>query len=164
MIQTLLPQTTNPPASEEEIADLEATLNSPLPLQLKTLLMTANGAWIPHVAIPIDSCPEVPGGGIGGEMLYSSAEIIENRETYTSRVSTDLLIFGNDDFGNALCIGLDGPRQGKVYFWDHENDIVGAMEMGMDVDHKQAHQNEYFVANSLIEFISLYQKADSDSA
>lgn len=97
-------------------------------------------------------------------MLYSSAEIIENRETYTNRVSTDLLVFGNDDFGNALCIGLHGPRQGKVYFWDHENDMVGAMEMGTDVDPKQAHQNEYFVANSLIEFISLYKKADSDSA
>jgi hypothetical protein len=162
MINTLFPRTSNTPVSDEELAKLEETLDSSLPSQLKALLVAANGAWIPDVVIPSESCPEVPGGGIGGEMLYSAAEIIESRETYTNRVSPDLLVFGNDDFGNALCIGLHGPRQGQVYFWDHENDVVGAVEMGMEVDPELAHQNEFFVAHSLFEFITLYQKADPD--
>jgi hypothetical protein len=162
MIDTLFPRTSNSPASDEDIAQLEASLGSSLPSQLKAFLMTANGAWIPDVVIPSEGCPEVPGGGIRGEMLYSAAEIIESRETYSNRVSPDLLVCGNDDFGNALCIGLHGPRQGQIYFWDHEDDVVGALEMGMDVDPERAHQNEFFVAHSLFEFITLYQKADPD--
>ncbi len=122
--------------------------------------MTANGAWIPDVAIPNESCPEVPGGGIGGEQLYGTAEISEMREVYFGRVSADLLVFGNDDFGNALCIGLHGPRQNKIYFWDHEDDTAGALAIGMDVDSEGIHQNEYFVADSLSEFISLYRDSD----
>lgn len=162
MIQSLHPQTTNPPASLLELAKLEEALGSPLPAQLKSLLMTANGAWIPDVIIPSENCPNVPGGGIGGEMLYSCSEILENREIRSNQVSPDLLVFGNDDFGNALCIGLHGPRHGKVYFWDHENDVIGALEIGMDVALGNTRQNEYFVADSLVEFITLYKNADSD--
>ena len=76
----------------------------------------------------------------------------------------DLLAFGTDDFGNALCIGLCGPRRAKIYFWDHEDDIAGALGMGMEVAPEGIHQNEFFVAGSLITFISLYRVVDPKCA
>ena len=164
MIHTLHPRTSKPPARDEELVQLEAALGEPIPSQLRSLLMTANGAWIPDVAIPTESCPEVPGGGIGGEQFHSTAEIIETRGVYSGRVSADLLAFGNDDFGNALCIGLHGLRRDKIYIWDHEDDVAGGLAMGMDVDPEGVHQNEYFVADSLTEFIFLYRDTDHECA
>ncbi|MEA3211477.1 MAG: hypothetical protein QOE70_4534 [Chthoniobacter sp.] len=130
MIDALHPRTVNPPATPEELSQLEADLAVTLPSELRILLAEANGAWIPDVAIPDELCPEVPGGGINGYSLFSSRKIEERRAVYEGRVSTDLLVFGDDDFGNALCIGLDGPRRGKIYFWDHEEDVAGCLAIG----------------------------------
>ncbi len=38
------------------------------------------------------------------------------------RVSLDVLPIAADDGGNLVCIGIQGERHGKVYFWDHEQE------------------------------------------
>jgi hypothetical protein len=156
MIDALRPRHRGRPADPEKLQQLEQAVGE-VPAELRALLECANGAWIPRVSIPSADCPQVPGGGIGGNRLFSIEELLQAREDYEGRVSSDLLVFANDDFGNALCIGLSGPRQGKVYFWDHEHDIAGALAMGMDVDRTRIHQNEHFIADSLRHFLSLYR-------
>jgi hypothetical protein len=159
MIASLRPRQQGSPANPKQLEQLERALGE-LPFDLRDLFETANGAWIPQVSIPSAACPEVPGGGIGGNRLFSLEELLQARDDYEGRVSSDLLVFGNDDFGNALCIGLRGHRHGKVYFWDHEDDVAGALALGMDADQKRIHQNEHFVADSLRLFLSLFRDAD----
>ena len=99
---------------------------------------------------------EVCPGGLLANGFYSTDEIEENFDAYGARISSDLLAFANDQFGNEICIGITGERLGKIYFWDHEEDVAGGLEMGFDVDPSAIHQNEHLVADSLDEFLSLF--------
>jgi hypothetical protein len=57
------------------------------------------------------------------------------------RVPADLLPIGRDPGGNLICISITGPNQGKIYFWDHEEEVEEGQPPGYD--------NVYFVAGSL---------------
>jgi hypothetical protein len=99
----------NPPASEQQIHEVEKKLDVPLPDDLADLLREFNGdSWL----------------------IFSTEQIIETnlsiREALDSYMPLDCLLFfgGNgcgDYFGYPITRG-DGVRNDNVFMWEHEWD------------------------------------------
>jgi hypothetical protein len=78
-------------------------------------------------------------------------------ETYDERIPSDLIPIAYDAFDNNICIGWTGERKGKVYFWDHEDEIDenGCLRYDDCI--------VFLVANSLQEFLdSLMTHEEAD--
>lgn len=138
------------PTSREEIARFEARRKVRLPVEYKEFLLKSNGG------MPTPDIFDIPGfHGQGSDVLafYGIHDGPEHRrferalEVYDERIPADLIPIAIDSFGNQICIGWKGKRRGKIYFWDHEDELD---ENGLFV---QDYRNVYLVANSLQEFL-----------
>jgi SMI1-KNR4 cell-wall len=74
---------------------------------------------------------------------------------FGERVPKDLLPIARDPYGNLICICVVEKNYGKIYFWDHENEI-------MDLKKEPWWDNIYLVADSFNEFIDNLYKFDID--
>lgn len=84
---------------------------------------------------------------------------LENRiEQYYDRMPTLILPIADDSAGNLICIGVKDKYQGKIYFWDHEDELVAKIMLNEEVQGKVSiddyWENVYLIANSFFEFIS----------
>jgi SMI1-KNR4 cell-wall len=136
--------------SLEAIAQFEARWSLMLPFEYKQFLLKSNGGW------PAPNVFMVPGWHGQGSVLDTFYGIHEGRKTdqldsncktYKDRVPGDLIPIADDAGGNTICLGWKGAREGKVYFWDHED------ELDENGDFVQDYRNVYPVANSLQEFL-----------
>ncbi len=144
-------ETANPygATSPEAIADFEARRGMVLPAAYKVFLLNANGG------MPIPDVFEVPGWhGQASELLifYGIHEdpgysLDSACKSYHERVPADLIPIATDSGGNNICLGWKGERQGKVYFWDHED------ELDEDGNFVTDYRNVYLVADSLQAFL-----------
>jgi hypothetical protein len=136
--------------SPEAIADFEARWSVVLPPEYKTFLLTSNGGS------PTPGSFRVLGWyGHGTSVMFfygiHEAEKVDRLDlackVYKERVPADLIPIAYDASDNNICIGWTGERKGKVYFWDHED------ELDEDGDLVTDYRNVYLVANSLQEFL-----------
>jgi hypothetical protein len=51
-----------------------------------------------------------------------------------------------DPGGNLICLVISGTNTGKVYFWDHEEEVEEGQQPG--------YSNVYLIANSFNEFLN----------
>jgi hypothetical protein len=70
---------------------------------------------------------------------------------YQDRVPNTLLPVARDPGGNLLCLQLSEQDYGKVYFWDHEDEVAEGETPGFD--------NVYFVAASFDELLNNLSEA-----
>jgi hypothetical protein len=144
--------TTNPygATSPEAIAEFEARWGVLLPFEYQQFLLKSNGG------MPIPENFRVPDFHGQGSALTSFYGIHNGPEhnrldqacdVHRERIPADLIPIAWDAFGNEVCIGWKGERQGKIYFWDHEDELD---ENGLFV---QDYRNVFWVANSLQEFL-----------
>ncbi len=112
--------------SPEAIAEFETRRAVVLPPEYKAFLLNSNGGW------PTPNVIEVPGWHGQGSELGSFYGIHDGPETkrldrackvYDERIPADLIPIAYDANGNAICIGCKGEREGKIYFWDHEDEL-----------------------------------------
>lgn len=143
-----------PPTSKEEIARFEARHGILLPIEYKRFLLQFNGG------APEPDSFDVPGWahkatGMQRFLGISPGDIDDLdrvRNVYSERVPSDLLPIATDSFGNVIAIGIKAKRRGKIYFWDHEDELD---ENGL---HRQDYSNVFLLANSLDEFLNkLYE-------
>jgi hypothetical protein len=135
--------------SPEAIAEFEARRRMLLPLEYKQFLLNSNGGW------PVPNVFEVPGWhGKGSSVLMfygihddPNYQLDGKCETFEERVPADLIPIANDDYGNNICIGWKGKRDGKIYFWDHEDELDGHGGF------RQDYLNVFLLADSLQEFL-----------
>lgn len=133
----------------EAIAQFEARRGVLLPLEYRQFLLNSNGGW------PTPDVFEVPGWhGRGSELgvFYGIHEdpnyqLDRKCETFEERVPPDLIPIANDAYGNNICLGWKGKRAGKIYFWDHEDELDENGEFVQD------YRNVYLLADSLQEFL-----------
>jgi cell wall assembly regulator SMI1 len=135
--------------SPELIAQFEARWGVSLPAEYKAFLLKSNGgASKPNVF-------EVPEWHAQGSSLLMFFGVHDDPgysldsacKSYDERVPADLIPIATDAGGNNICLGWKGERKGKVYFWDHED------ELDEDGDFVTDYRNVYLVANSLQEFL-----------
>ena len=136
--------------SEEAITEFEARRGVLLPSEYKQFLLTSNGGW------PTPNVFKVPGwhGQASGLVdfygIHDGPKVTRldyALEVYDERVPATLIPIATDAFGNKVCIGWKGKRKGKIYFWDHED------ELDENGDFVQDYRNVFLVANSLQEFL-----------
>jgi hypothetical protein len=145
--------------SPDAIAQFEARRGILLPTEYKVFLLNSNGG------MPIPDVFEVPEWhGQASELLTfygiheeSGYSLDGECESYKERVPADLIPIAADSGGNNICLGWKGERKGKIYFWDHED------ELDEDGDFVTDYRNVYLVANSLQEFLdSLMTHEEAD--
>lgn len=145
-------ETVNPygPTSLEAIANFEARWRVVLPAEYKQFLLDSNGGYpTPNIFV----VQGWYGWGSGLNFFYGihEAEKVDRLDwackVYDQRVPADLLPIAYDAFGNNICLGWKGERKGKVYFWDHED------ELDENGDFVTDNRNVYLIANSLQEFL-----------
>ncbi|WP_170229771.1 SMI1/KNR4 family protein [Polyangium fumosum] len=136
--------------SREEIAMFEARKNVRLPVEYKDFLLKSNGG------MPTPDGFEIPGFHGQASTVNAFYGIHDGPKTkrldwacevHRERIPADLIPIAYDAFGNEVCIGWKGKRRGKIYFWDHEDELD---EQGLS---RQDYGNVYLVANSLGEFL-----------
>ncbi|MRG98460.1 SMI1/KNR4 family protein [Polyangium spumosum] len=138
------------PTSRAEIAQFETRQKLSLPDEYKAFLLKYNGGMpTPNgFAIPGWHGQESSLGVFYGIHEHPDYSLDGACETYEERVPADLIPIGTDAFGNNVCMGWKGKRRGKVYFWDHEDELD---EHGR---FRQDYGNVYPLANSLTEFLN----------
>jgi len=52
-------------------------------------------------------------------------DIADNLRGFEGQLPADLLPVAQDPGGNLLCVGIRGPRSGRVFFWDHNGALFG---------------------------------------
>jgi len=136
--------------SPEAIAQFEARRGVLLPAEYKAFLLESNGGS------PIPNLFQVPGWHGNGSGLNYFYGIHEGEkmvrldaacDTYDERVPSDLIPIAYDAYDNNICIGWKGKRAGKIYFWDHED------ELDENGDFVTDYRNVYLLADSLQEFL-----------
>ena len=53
-------------------------------------------------------------------------DLLWNYTTFTGRLPRHVIAIANDECGNRFCLDLRGQGNGRVLFWDHELEGVGA--------------------------------------
>jgi hypothetical protein len=143
-----------PPAGQADIERLEASLGCRLPEEYRAFLAACNGGYVGGLLWFTGPTPsgEVADAGVhhvGGFRQEPHFSLAWAREVYEGRIPEDLLWIMDDPFGNALCLGIQGPHTGKVFFWDHEN------EPGDDWDGRvETAGNLQLLANSFPAFVA----------
>lgn len=64
-------------------------------------------------------------------------------KVWQQRMPDELVPIADDPFGNRICIGTAGPHEGKVYFWDHEEE-----------QDEPTYDNCHLLADSFEEFLN----------
>ena len=138
-----------PPVSQEEISLLEKELAIDLPESYTEFLLQTNGGepspdefivprWEGEASAVsfFFSISGDKGAGLKSEIL-----------SFKARIPDSIIPIGTDPGGNLICIGIDDANRGKVYFWDHEDELDENGESKLDFS------NTYLVAGSFDEFL-----------
>ena len=137
-----------PPASEVEIIAFESEIGYQLPSDYRQFLKASNGGyiggrfWFKDGDTGIDH--------IGGFREESHFSLRSSRDCYADRIPNELLWIMDDPFGNAICIGVVGETQGRIYFWDHEAEPDPASWDGSAANA----DNVSVLANSFTDFVA----------
>ncbi|EEF59739.1 SMI1/KNR4 family protein [Pedosphaera parvula] len=139
------------PATDKDIAELEAAISRRIPDSLKTLLMRSDGGILSCENSMTNA--KLPSGAkleLEVQRFYSVAMILEDLKTYAGRVPKNFLPFADTLEGDLFCLNLD-ERQSGVYFWDHEREEEAYILVDKVPDPAQT--NIYPVAPSLETFV-----------
>lgn len=131
-----------PPVSTSQFAELESALGVAFPPSYRAFLSKYN------VAIPERN-------QIDGEEIVASVawfygisedrieDLLETNDMYSRRLPTDVLAIAEAAGGNLIC--LDLGDDGKVYWWDHEEEATDEEEPGFG--------NMFLLAPSFSDFL-----------
>jgi hypothetical protein len=131
---------------------LERKLGVALPEQYRRFLLRHNGGspvpagfrikneGAPYADSEVDAFLAVHEGKIA-----SFEDFFDTYKVEEKRMPDRLVPIAYDPFGNVVCISVEGPDRGAVYFWDHEHEPDGP-----ESDDSNVHP----VADSFDEFLS----------
>jgi cell wall assembly regulator SMI1 len=144
---------TNNPTNIKEIDLIETWIGLNFPPEYKEHLIKYNGGRCsPNVFEFIEngkqssSCVDWFFAIYDGE-YYKLRDEIEMVKLNEKRLPTHIIPIACDPGGNLVCISCGSDDYGKVYFWDHEN------EVDYTVSGDDDYSNLYLIANSFNEFI-----------
>jgi hypothetical protein len=81
----------------------------------------------------------------------------ENMKQYDERIPASIIPIAEDLTGNLICIGVRGEAKGRIYYWDHENEMAARNMLQLDLKGITSiddyWENIYLIAESFIDFI-----------
>jgi cell wall assembly regulator SMI1 len=139
-----------PPIVENDIVQLETSLGIKLPDSYRYFLLKHNGGRPkPDVfAIPDDP---IPNQASMVDFFYSictdsTYDLIETYMVLQGRIPDNMFAIACDPGGNQICLSLSGEDAGKIYFWDHEQEV--------DDGDIPTYENMYLIADSFDDLIN----------
>ncbi len=135
--------------SLKEIEDVEMRNSISYPESYKKFLLQSNGG---EPVINVFEIPNWIGARSCVNVLFGiHDEEYDNLEEYADslagRLPKGFVPIGDDPGGNLLCIGTEDEYRGKIYFWDHEDELDEEGLSKMDMS------NMYWLANDIFEFL-----------
>lgn len=89
--------------------------------------------------------------------LNSQNSISEQIDCYANRMPSSLIPIGECPGGNLICIGVKESAFGKIYFWDHENELEAKLMIGAETSTNNINlywENLYLISETFIDFLS----------
>ncbi|XSG77251.1 SMI1/KNR4 family protein [Herpetosiphon llansteffanensis] len=112
-----------PPATDQQLAKLEARIGYPLPETYRTFLRTTNGGRPNPIVFSIKG-KWITEGHVN---VFSSVDptdphhyIHRDLDIFGDEIPATMLPIGSDPGGNLICISLAGETTGQIFFWDHD--------------------------------------------
>jgi len=145
----------NSPTNKDEIRKLEKKWRITLPEVYKKFLLQNNGGRVGEEVFPIQNNPSGDRAIIHsffGLNLDNVYDLDSKLRVYKAgqRIPDNFIPIACDVGGNLVCISFKGEDEGKVYFWDHEDEYMEGEKVG--------YKNVYLVADNLEEFINSLRK------
>lgn len=140
----------NKKVTPEEIVGLEARWNVKLPDAYKRFLLETNGGEPEPNYFEI---PEVPNAGSivdyfnGISVSTPYGNLDAALDMYQDRLPDGFIAIGADPGGNVLCLGITMPHLGKLYYWDHHDELDKRGRSKKDMS------NMYWLADDLYDFL-----------
>lgn len=138
-----------PPVGEEEIKRVEDLLSMDFPESYRRFLLEHNGGRPSRDRFPIRGHPLSKEGMVNRLLCIKDGDdysITWAMSMYEGRVPRHFLVIGKDPGGNNICLSVAGEDCGKVYFWDHEEEVAEGEEPG--------YENVYVIADSFDQFLA----------
>jgi hypothetical protein len=132
---------------------LEQKLGVNLPSEYKNFLLLHNGG---HPEKDIYNCLNITFSS-DLDRFYAfyegeNSNLLKEIYMYGDRLPKGFLPIAHDSGSNKVCICVDGPAYGKVYFWDFKKAVPYGEEPILD--------NMYLIANNFTDFINGLYGAD----
>lgn len=136
--------------TDETLVEFEAKYGINLPQSYREFLLRSNGGKVTPCGFVV---PGWYGGitalarfyGIHSGKLYNLGLILEGSRDV---LPPDFLAVAEDGGGNLITLGVKGKHVGKVYFWDHEDELDDEGESKMDMS------NMFILADDFKLFLS----------
>ena len=139
------------PLTEEALARAEQRVGRKIPGPFRSFLLEHNGGW-PDAAdfrMAGDRVGTTQPGTIKNFLGIDTPQRTLNLDyvldTFRERIPSWSFPVARDPGGNLILLAAEGPRAGKVYFWDHEREA--------DEGRPPTEDNLYLIANSFDEFL-----------
>ena len=147
---------TGPNLSKDDLKQFEKRIDFLLPGSYREFLLQFNGGrpnpyhffvpnWRHQRSLVNDFNGIVPG-------KYNDLE--EDIGVLEDRLPKGFIPIADDPGGNRILLGLHGPTQGKIYFWDHEN------EPEDPTDNLEDYSNIYLLADNFADFLKSLRYKD----
>ena len=151
--------------SEERLAEVEGRFGFRFPPTYRAFLLEHNGGEPEPSAFARKGRAETSDvckvflGIDTGRTYDDMVEALENlKDEDEPRVPRRMVPIADDPFGNVICISVSGKDAGKIYFWNHESELMQERRKSGDVDDKAVS----LVADSFEAFMGQFGNNDED--
>ena len=135
--------------NEETIKVIESFIQAKLPDEYRDFLLKYNGGIPDKIIFNISALAFFH--KVNSSDYYS--DFVVAYHTYIVRIPKGFIVVASDVGGNNILLGLEGKDRGKIYFWDHEEEV--------DEDEEADFRNMTLISNSFNQFVdSLKEEID----
>lgn len=141
-----------PPPTDEQFAAIEAQIGASLPEDYRAFLTTTNGGRVWPEAFRYAGSSKgslldvIFSLGVGGAVR----DLANEARTWSDRVPRDLLPIARDQGGNLVCLGVRGPRTGRIFMWSRQ--------LAPSPRDPSSYENVWQIASSLAEFLDSFHE------
>jgi hypothetical protein len=144
------------PFNEKVLEALEQVWGFKLPSSYRTFILKYNGG------VPINDTFYFKNDLSRGALIQiflgvtpeKNANLLKHLQTYQGRIPNAMFPIAYDPGGNLILLAVKGPDRGKIFFWDHEN------EVDSDLDEVPRYSNLTLIADSFNEFLSILKSEE----
>ena len=129
---------------KETIKVIESFIESKFPQDYKEFLLKYNGGF-PKKNIFNLNITSMLGNFYIVNSLKNWTDFIEAYKIHKNRIPKEFITIGSDVGGNEILLGIKDKYRGKIYFWDHEEEV--------EDDEEPDFRNMTFLSNSFTEFV-----------
>lgn len=124
-----------PSIRDDDITDVERELGVSLPDDYRRFLQVYNGGSPEPNFFPIIGDSSDDHGILQKFFCIQPGNynnLVDYAKRFQGRVPPELLPIARDPGGNLICLAITGANKGKVYLWDHEEEVEEGEIPGYD--------------------------------